>query len=603
VAELIWNGKYREGERVAPVRVVLPLQTVETFGARHRARSLDVPAPGNSADWYNRLIWGDTKYVLSSLLPEFARKVNLIYIDPPFDTGTDFSYATGIPEGAPDLVNEPSKIEAKAYRDTWGISVDERRRGIGSLDKYLAWFYETAIVLRELLADDGSLYVHLDENVGHYAKVILDELFGQGCFQREIVWRIGWISGYKSKARNWIRNHDVILFYVKDKSRFAFNKEYIPYPAGYTRRDGSPPSGAGYPIDDVWNASEVDRMDSIQIMSFSGEKVGYPTQKNENLVSRIVRASSNEGDVVLDCFCGSGTAAVVAEKLKRRWIACDLGRLAIHTTRKRLFAVSDVKPFVVQNLGKYERQAWMAAEFEKSEDRAATEAAYRKFVLELYRADPATGYARIHGAKDGRFVHVGSVDAPVTQADVKAIAREVRRAAGRANDGVMAGADVLGWEFALDRTETARLLASEERVDVRFKCIPRDALDKRAVEQHDIKSEDFFELRAFSTKASVDDRTATIELVDFTLPLDDMPQDARRTVKHWSQWVDSWAIDWNFKGDAFHNEWLSRRARPDPKLELLARHEYDEPATYTVVVRVTDLLGCDITKTLLLEVM
>jgi DNA modification methylase len=380
MTELVWDGKYRDGKRVAPVRIALPFQTVETVNesTRDRARTLDLFAGGKPTEWRNRLVWGDKKYVLPSLLPEFAGQVKLIYIDPPFDTGADFSFTRKIPDSDELLEKQPSMIEQKAYRDTWG-------RG---LDSYMQWFYETVVLLKELLAQDGSVYVHVDENVGHYVKAVLDEVFGQESFQREIVWRIGWISGYKSAAKNWIRNHDTIFFYVKDRSRFTFNKEYIPYPVGYTRRDGSPPTGEGYPIEDVWNGTDLDRLDSIQIMSFSGEKVGYPTQKNENLVSRIIKASSNEGDLVLDCFVGSGTTPAVAEKLGRHWIGCDLGRFAIHTTRKRLLEVPGVKPFIVQNLGKYERQAWLAAEFEAPEDRAATEDTYRRFILDLYGAEP-----------------------------------------------------------------------------------------------------------------------------------------------------------------------------------------------------------------------
>ncbi|HEX4445617.1 MAG TPA: site-specific DNA-methyltransferase, partial [Polyangiaceae bacterium] len=167
-------------------------------------------------------------------------------------------------------------------------------------------------------------------------------------FQREIVWRIGWVSGFKSRARSWIRNHDTLLFYAKGGRPATFNKEYVPYPEGYVRRDGKPPRAAGYPMEDVWNASDVDRMDSIQIMSFSGEKVGYPTQKNESLVSRIVRASSNPGDIVVDCFVGSGTTAAVAEKLGRRWVACDASPIAVHTARKRLLRLPGLRPLIVQ---------------------------------------------------------------------------------------------------------------------------------------------------------------------------------------------------------------------------------------------------------------
>ena len=154
-----------------------------------------------------------------------------------------------------------------------------------------------------------------------------------------------------TRARGWIRNHDTLLFYAKGGRPATFHKEYIPYPPGYVRRDGKPPRGRGYPIEDVWNASDVDRMDSIQIMSFSGEKVGYPTQKNESLVSRIVRASSSPGDLVLDFCVGSGTTAVVAEKLGRRWIACDASPIAVHATRKRLMRLPQVRPLVVQHAG------------------------------------------------------------------------------------------------------------------------------------------------------------------------------------------------------------------------------------------------------------
>jgi DNA methylase len=289
--------------------------------------------------WRNRLVHGDTRYALPGLFPEFAAKVALIYVDPPFDTGGDFQFQAtipGSPKGAP-------RVAVPAYRDARG------------LDAWLQWFFETAALLHGLLAEHGSLYVHLDAHVSHYAKVVLDEVFGAGAFQREIVWRIGWVSGFKSRAHNWIRNHDVILFYAKAGGRsLPFHKEYVPYPPGYVRRDGIPPRGRGYPIEDVWNGSDLDRLDSIQIMSFSREKVGYPTQKNENLIARIVRASSNLEDIVLDCFAGSGTTAVVAEKLQRRWIACDASPVAIHAARKRLLGMVDVRPFVVQSAGRAE---------------------------------------------------------------------------------------------------------------------------------------------------------------------------------------------------------------------------------------------------------
>lgn len=319
--ELVWNGKYKDGNRVEPSRAAAPLETDEIYGDR-------------SAPWHDRLILGDAAEVLPGLLGEFAGRVALVYVDPPFDTGNSFDFRAsvpGTPRGAP-------RISLPAYRDARG------------LDAWLTWFYGAAVLLHELLVDGGSLYVHLDANAAHYAKVVLDEVFGEGAFQREVIWRIGWVSGFKSRARGWIRNHDTLLFYAKGARVRTFNKEYIPYPSGYLRRDGAPARAAGYPVDDVWNGSDVDRMDSIQIVSFSGEKVGYPTQKNEALLSRIVRASSNPGDLVLDACMGSGTSAVVAAKLGRRWIACDRAPIAIHTTRKRLLALPVVAPFVVQRI-------------------------------------------------------------------------------------------------------------------------------------------------------------------------------------------------------------------------------------------------------------
>jgi site-specific DNA-methyltransferase (adenine-specific)/adenine-specific DNA-methyltransferase len=234
---LYWPGKQTEVERI-----ILPFQIVETVNESKADRDKltlfrqrGEPAPG----WRNKLIWGDNKYIMASLLPEFAGKINLIYIDPPFATGADFS----IPIKFEDIewTKEASVIEEKAYRDTWG-------RG---LDSYLQMMYDRLVLMRELLTDNGSIYVHIDAHVGHYIKAVMDEIFGKDCFQREIIWRIGWISGYKAAAKNWIRNHDTILYYVKNPDNFIFNKEYVPYPPGYTRRGGEQTIGKGYAIEDV----------------------------------------------------------------------------------------------------------------------------------------------------------------------------------------------------------------------------------------------------------------------------------------------------------------------------------------------------------------
>jgi adenine-specific DNA-methyltransferase len=292
---------------------------------------------------------------------------------------------------------------------------------------------------------------------------------------------------------------------------------------------------------------------------------------------------------------------VAAEKLNRRWIACDLGRFAIQTTRKRLLGIPNVKPFAVQNLGKYERQAWQVAEFPANgkdhlEEQRQREAAYRNFILDLYHATPMSGYAWLHGTKGGRMVHVAAVDAPVTQADVKAIAREAWKAIASGKDApTKAAVDILGWEFALEVNELAKNVAAESRVDVSFKKIPREVLEKKAVEQGDVR---FFELGALSVSAKPKGRELTLKLTDFVIPTDDIPEEARKAIKHWSQLIDYWAVDWDYKNDTFHNQWQAYRTRKEPKIELETKYTYAAAGTYTVVVKVIDILGNDTTKTM-----
>jgi 16S rRNA G966 N2-methylase RsmD len=354
VAELVWKGKGR-ARSSRPARLILD------------------ELHGRDEAWRNRLIHGEAERVLPALAKDLAGKVSLVYVDPPFDTGGAFDYLADVP-------GTRARAAIPAYRDARG------------LDAWLGWFAGVAASLRDLLADGGSLYVHLDAHVAHYAKVVLDEVMGPSAFQREIVWRIGWISGFKSRARGWIRNHDTILFYAKGGRPATFHKEYVPYPPGYLRRDGAAPTGKGYPVDDVWNGSEIDRLDSIQIMSFSGEKVGYPTQKNEALVARIVRASSSPGDLVLDCCAGSGTTAAVASKLGRRWVACDAASVAIHVARRRLAALEGARPFVIER----DVRAVAADDDRKLEVRAAVEGADCTLTLASY-AIPRPASASLAG--------------------------------------------------------------------------------------------------------------------------------------------------------------------------------------------------------------
>ena len=335
------------------------------------------------------------------------------------------------------------------------------------------------------------------------------------------------------------------------------------------------------------------------VNSQAAERLGYATQKPEILLERIIKASSNEGDLVLDCFCGSGTTAAVAEKLGRRWITCDLGRFAIHTTRKRLLSIDNVKPFIVQNLGKYERQAWQAAEFADPTQRANLQLRYRNFILQLYNATPIDGYTWLHGIKGGRLVHVGSVDAPIALGEVKAIVNEFWRVRGKDVGEHSNGIDILGWDFAFDLNETAKQMAADSNIKLTFKKIPREVLEKKAVEQGDVS---FYELAALSVEVKQLKKPVEVELCNFFVPPDDVPEDIKNAIKHWSQWIDYWAVDWDYRDDTFHNQWQTYRTKKEPKILLKAFHEYEAPGNYTIVIKVIDILGNDTTKAVTVNV-
>jgi len=651
MTELMWNGKYKDGKKVGPVRIELPFQTVETINetAQERQLTLDRLFSGQETEWRNRLIWGDKKYVLSSLLPEFAGKVNLIYIDPPFATGADFSFTMALPDSDESFTKAPSMIETKAYRDTWGKG----------LDSYLQWFYETVELLRDLLAEDGSIYIHLDYHVSHYAKAVLDEVFGPDDFRSEIAWKRTSSHNDPNKPGNI---HDTLYFYTAS-SNWTWNPQYQPLDQVYLEKvyvysdargryrlgdltapgiskgvtgkewrgvnptlfgrhwrrppeeleqilieggiqlksDGKPSingwkqyldKSKGMPIQSIWQ-------DLPNVTGISSEKLAYATQKPESLLGRVIKASSNEGDLVPDCFCGSGTTAAVAEKLGRKWIACDLGRFAIHITRKRLLSIDNVKPFIVQNLGKYERQAWQTSEFYDPTQQASAQLRYRNFILDLYHATPIDGYTWIYGIKAGRLVHVGSVDAPVTLGEVRAIVNEFWRVRGKDVGEHSNGIDILGWDFAFDLNETAKQMAAEANIRLAFRKIPREVLEKKAVEQGDIL---FYELAALDVEVKPGKKLISVELKNFFVSPDDVPQDVRSAIKHWSQWIDYWAVDWDYREDTFHNQWQTYRTRKEPKILLRAFHEYEEPGTYAIVIKVIDILGNDTTKAVTVEI-
>jgi adenine-specific DNA-methyltransferase len=626
-AELIWPGKYDgRGQRVTPPRVSLPFQTIETINESRATREahkrpeqttlFDVWT-GDEGEtfeegWRNKLIWGNNQLVMSSLLEKFAGKIDLIYIDPPFATGADFSVNARIGEG--DFVmKEQSMIEEKAYRDTWG-------RGI---DSYLGMMADRLTLIRDLLAPSGNLFVHLDWHVGHYLKVVLDEIFGVGDFLGEIVWNYGSPSGGRVSGSKLVKAHDTIYHWAKSRGDHKYELVYLPYSEKYIndwfknvdedgrryqrRQRGRDASGTavwekqyldeskGVPASSVWNDIQQVYADPRAYKEgTSSELLDYPTQKPERLIERVLQMASDPGDLVADFFVGSGTTAAVAERLGRRWIACDLGRFSVHTTRKRLMSIEGCRPFEVLNLGRYERQYWQSASFGgRDEDRVLFE--YIAFLLRLYRAEPLPGLQHIHGKRDSAVIHIGAVDAPVTISEVTDALDECVAAGQRE-------LHVLGWEWEMGLNDLVDQLAQERRVRLKLLAIPREVMEAQAVDQGDIR---FFELAHLECGLEPGQNCSlVVELTNFAMSdADAIDDDLRAKITKWSDFVDYWAIDFDFQNDTFMNGWVAYRTRKDRRLTLRSdSHRYPEAGTYRVAIKVVDIFGNDTTKVFSVEV-
>lgn len=668
---LFWNGR---NDNVT--NVVLPFHSIEQIDeprAEHNAELSMFDTRGRQLKgWTNKLIWGDNKLVLSSLINgslrceiEVAGGLKLVYIDPPFAVGADFGFDIAV--GGDSVAKKQSVIEEIAYRDTWG-------RGISS---YLAMMYERLKLIHTLLASNGSIYVHCDWRVVNPIKIMLDSIFGVVNYRNEIIWRRGNANTNTSSCQ-YSRNHDTILFYTKG-TPIVFNRQYKAYSDNTMKmykfndedgrgiyrlqelRDYSESSiqkmslenrivcrngkryfkqflsdKEGVSLDSIWD-------DCASLQGSSNERLDYPTQKPEALLERIIKASSNEGDLVADFFCGSGTTAAVAEKLGRKWIACDLGRFAIHTTRKRLIGVQrqlcaagkDYRAFEVLNLGKYERQFFMndlTGGQEKEEQ-------YINLILEAYKAKRIDNSPLLHGTKADRFVHIGALDMPVTQTRLDDLFEECR-------SRMITAVDVLGFEFEMGLTPQYLQKLSEQGVDFRLKYIPRDVFDRRAVERNQVH---FYDVAYLDAQCKVANRSLTVTLSNFVsnYTQDDLTDtdvkagkskviiDGGMIIKkevskegivtetilteNWHDWVDYWAIDYNYEDKReiicipdeetgkkreewtgnyiFENEWQSFRTKQSPTLELTAPpHQYDRAGHYKIMVKVVDILGIDTSK-------
>ena len=660
--ELVWNGKSSE-----VTNVVLPFQVIEQIDEPREGKefgdggTLFDTSGKQITGWTNKLIWGDNKMILSSLKNGPMRKeieaqggIKLIYIDPPFDVGADFSMNIEIGEGdeAESFTKKPSMIEEIAYRDTWGKGADS----------FIAMIYERLKLMRELLADDGSIYVHCDWRVNSYMRLIMDEIFGKDKFRNEVIWTY---SGGAVPFNDYPRKHDTLLKYRKTDSHI-FNIQYRPYNELTAKRMRTIHKGImvdverGTPITDWWTDIKVPTGPENK------EKIGYPTQKPEALLERIIQVSSNEGDLVADFFCGSGTTLATAEKLGRKWIGSDLGKFGIHTTRKRMIGVQrelkktgkDFRAFEILNVGKYERERFLntnddlRAE-EKAKQAERKEQEFIQLILSAYKAEPVQSFSTVVGKKRDRLVAIGPINLPVSSKFIQEIVAECKEKG-------LTKVDVLGFDYEMGLSFDEY---KEGGIDIAFKIIPREVFDKRAVERGHVNFYDvaYIDVRPIITGKG-DIKQLAIEITDFSVfynqdneNLEEQLRAGKSKIvvengqvikiskdkdgeeltlevltKKWSDWIDYWAVDYNFAdrkeiirvpkthgdnlfekglvqdlfeydevwtGDyIFDNEWQSFRTKKNRNLEFISAPIEMQKGNYKVAVKVVDIFGNDTTR-------
>jgi adenine-specific DNA-methyltransferase len=704
--ELIWNGKTSEVSTI-----VLPFQVIEQVDEPRAEKPEDTSSQfglfdfrgRQKAGWTNKLIWGDNKLILSSLkngpIREEIEKqggIKLIYIDPPFDVGADFSMDIEI--GDDTFTKRPGVLEELAYRDTWGKGADS----------FIAMIYERLVLMRDLLAEDGSIYVHCDWRVNGYIRLVLDEVFTSKNFINEVVWQRG--NPRVNSSKHLSHNTDTIFSYSKG-NKYDMNIQYTELPKEYydkyyskiDERTGKrfmpsplighvgtnkeyewrgfirpwrypyhrleeldskgliyyPERGDGVPRfkrfmeDSEGRAVQSLWADISSVNSQALEDTHYPTQKPESLLDRIIKTSSNEGDLVADFFCGSGTTLAVAEKLGRKWIGSDLGKFAIHTTRKRLIGVQrqlktdgrDYRAFEILNLGKYERVHYIGVNVNlREEDRQKQleqkERDFIALILRAYRAEAIENFRCFQGKKAGRLVAVGPVNLPVTRLFAEEIILECR-------EKRISRVDILAFEFEMGLFPNIQEEAKGKGIDLVLKYIPREVFDKRAIEKNQVV---FHDVSFIEVKPLVKKGTVAVELTDFSVFYSqDTVGNAAASIgngknsivveqgqiikvfkdndgivtrevltKSWTDWIDYWSVDFDFEnkreivrvkdeasgeieeiwtGDfIFENEWQSFRTKKDRKLELVTPYYECKPGRYKIAVKVVDIFGNDTMK-------
>ncbi|HZM06679.1 MAG TPA: DNA methyltransferase, partial [Candidatus Saccharimonadales bacterium] len=603
-------------------------------------------------DFRNRLIWGDNKLVMASLLSEFKGKIDLIYIDPPFDVGADFTMDVPIGDEKETIEKDQSTLEMVAYRDMWGKGTDS----------YLQMMFERLSLMNELLSEKGAIYVHIGPNINHLVRMVLDDIFGRENHRNEISWRRTFSH---SDAQRFGTVHDLILFYSKTDS-FLFNKQFRPHSESYIkshygqadldgrkfrlvtlsaagsgpgRRFGNrtiePPPGRHW----AWSQTRIDEAlrtgrlvyaktgqpnikqyldetegtviqtmwdDVPPVNPVSSELLGYATQKPEALLERIIQASSNEGDLVADFFCGSGTTGAVAEKLGRRWMMSDLGRFSIHTSRKRLIELQrtlhdedkSYRAFDVHNLGRYERQWWQKERLKGADEE------HRKVVLGFYKAEVLPNpSAYLHGRKGRALVYVDGIDSILTRNEVRAVAKAAREAGAKE-------VHCLAWEFEMDLRLVCHELEASQGVLIKLIPIPREIMEKNRTSPPPFLEVAVLEAEPIYRKGK-DGMRVDIKLIKFLPSLAEVPSKElealkERAVKSGFDFIDFWAVDFNWHdGKPFEHHWQDYRTRKDRSLKIVSDagfNKYAKPGKYMACVKVVDVFGCDTSITVEVKV-
>jgi adenine-specific DNA-methyltransferase len=568
---------------------------------------------GDAAEWTNRLIYGDNLHAMAALLagdedtPSLRGKVDLIYIDPPFDSKADYRTKVMLP--GVELEQKPTVIEQFAYSDTWSD-------GTAS---YLAMIVPRLVLMRELLADTGSIYVHLDYHVGHYVKVALDEVFGKKNFVNEIIWHY---RKWSTKAQNFQRNHDTLFWYGKNSELRRFKiSEYQEQSEGTFKRwkgkkqqavfdeagnrsaTSVDDESAGAPLADVWDADVW----NISIVNPAAiERVEYATQKPEQLLKRIFEHCSPDGGLVADFNGGSGTSAAVAEKLGRRWITTDLGKPACMIMRKRLID-QGAKPFLYQAIGDYQVEA-----AKTSLGRSFRIGDLSAIVLSLYGAlplAPEDNPLRNLGA----VVFGGKKTLVLVDSPNKLTGDTTLRKAIAHRDNLLGGWDrvvVLGWNFepAIGQSITA---LNDDRLEVLV--IPPDLLDrlkkKGGIEklrgQVRFSSLQYLTIKPIHRMRSDDGEHLGVTLDNYVLlspeaiNLDD--DNRKKLLKVMNAeplaLIEYWAVDPDYDGQVFRSVWQDYRgntANDDDPLRVVTEACFEVPrkaGERRICVRAVDVFG------------